>query len=64
MIVLSFSTKSDYCTDLILLFQEGRTALHYAALNGYAEVVQHLAIEGASVDSQDNVSTTNMIDEV
>ncbi len=35
--------------------QEGRTALHYAALNGFAECVQLIAAEGCEIDLQDNV---------
>lgn len=38
-------------------FQEGRTCLHYAALNGYADIVHLLANEGCDIDSKDNVST-------
>ena len=40
-----------------VVFQEGRTALHYAALNGYADVASLLAAEGCDIDSQDSVST-------
>jgi len=36
--------------------QEGRTALHYAALNGEGEIVQILADEGANINTQDAVS--------
>ena len=38
------------------LLQEGRSALHYAALNGFVECVQLLAAEGCEIDLQDNVS--------
>ena len=41
---------------IIFCFQEGRSALQYAALNGHAEVVKFLAQQGCDIDSQDNVS--------
>ena len=36
--------------------QEGRTAIHYAALSGYAEAVRMLAANGCDVNTRDNVS--------
>ena len=39
-----------------LLFQEGRTALHYAALNGHAAIVQLIGAETNDIDLQDKVS--------
>ena len=46
---------------MVYSFQEGRTALHYASLNGYAEVAQLLAIEGCDIDAQDNVSLLKVL---
>ena len=43
---------------ILLTLQEGRTAIHYAAVNGYANIVSLLAAEGCDIDSQDNVSVT------
>lgn len=38
------------------VFQEGRTALHYAALNGLSEICRILVNHGSDIDSQDAVS--------
>ena len=46
---------SSEITKLCIFLQEGRTALHYAALNGFAECVQLIAAEGCEIDIQDNV---------
>lgn len=39
-------------------FEPGRTALHYAALNGQSEIVQILADEGADINKQDALGYT------
>ena len=37
-------------------FQEGRTAIHYAALNGHQDVVKVLVADGCDIDCKDKVS--------
>ena len=40
----------------MLLLQFGRTALHYACMNGHLEVVKHLINNNADISATDNVS--------
>ena len=37
--------------------QDGRTALHYAVINGQSYCTQYLIQSGTDVDMKDNVST-------
>jgi len=46
--------KSPYIS--ILLFQNGKTALHVAATAGHKETVAALTLNGADVSAQDHVS--------
>lgn len=39
----------------VIFLQNGRTALHYAALNGHLEVCKLLAQKGCRLDDQDVV---------
>ncbi len=50
-----FRSFNQYSCWYALLLQEGRTAVHYAALNNHPEVVQLLANNSADLNSQDKV---------
>ena len=42
--------------NIMLLLQDGRTALHYACRDGHVEVVSHLINNFADISATDNVS--------
>lgn len=45
---------------MIPTLQDGRTALHYAALNGYTDVTRFLIEKGCNINIQDDVCTTSI----
>lgn len=48
--------KSMYYQHIALYCQDGRTALHYAALNGFTDVTRFLVDKGCDINIQDDVS--------
>lgn len=45
---------------MVPTLQDGRTALHYAALNGYTDVTRFLIEKGCNINIQDDVCTTSI----
>ena len=44
----------------MLLLQGGDTALHYACIDGYTEIVKYLLTNGADISATNNVSDKNI----
>ena len=49
------------CLKFIVSFQDNRTPLHFASMNGYSEIVQMLISHGTTVDLKDKVSSIESV---
>lgn len=46
----------DYCSVMILYFQHGNVAMHYAAKGGYLDLVRFLKANGAKLNIKNQVN--------